>query len=161
VTWGPLSSTVGTPDYMAPEQVRGQRGDERTDVYALGVMLYEMLRGETPFQGDNPLAILSQRVSRDPPRVRSARPEVSPALDAVVARALQRDPSDRYPTMAAFLDDLNHPDRVDLSPKVVPRTKAGERWSRVPGWFVVALTLLTLGPLGFVAEVVHRLGVVP
>src|SRR5262249_25014181 len=92
VTWGLLSSTVGTPDYMVLEQVRGQCGDERTDVYALGVMLYEMLVGDTPFQGDNFLAILSQRVSRDPLRVRNARLEVSPALDAIVARALQRDP---------------------------------------------------------------------
>src|SRR5262249_15223951 len=111
--------------------------------------------------GDNPLAILSQRVSCDPPRIRSARPEVSPALDAIVSRALQRDPADRYPTMAAFADDLDYPDQVDLSPKVVVQRKAGERWSRVPGWLVVALTLLTLGLLGIAAEVVHRAAGLP
>jgi serine/threonine-protein kinase len=112
VTWGPLSSGVGTPDYMAPEQVRGQRGDERTDLYALGVILYELLTGDVPFQGDNALAVMTLRLASDPPPLSQVRPDLAPALGTIVGRALQRNPNDRYPTMAQFQDDLNHLDRV-------------------------------------------------
>ena len=66
LTFVNLSSTLGTPDYISPEQVKGQRGDQRSDIYALGVMLYEMLTGETPFSGPNPLAVMNERVLHDP-----------------------------------------------------------------------------------------------
>jgi eukaryotic-like serine/threonine-protein kinase len=156
VTWGSLSSTVGTPDYMAPEQVRGDRGDERTDVYAVGVMLYEMLAGEVPFQGDSPLSVMSQRVEADPRPVSVARPDVPPGLAVVVDRALRRNPAERYPTMAAFAHDLAHLDAVDV---------AGYQWanrgtSGLPGrlitWLVVVGTLLALGLAGVAAELLHR-----
>src|SRR5579883_200694 len=140
VTWGSLSSTVGTPDYMAPEQIRGERGDERTDVYAAGVILYEMLTGQVPFQGDNPLAIMSQHVERDPPSVRELRPEVPETLAAVVNRALQRDPARRYSTMEAFAHDLTHLDEIDLTQ--MPAVSSGT--SGLPParytWLVIALT---------------------
>src|SRR5438105_1227740 len=70
LTFRRLTSGFGTPDYMAPEQVQGDRGDARTDLYALGVMLYEMLTGEVPYQGDSPLAVMSQRVTTDAPLLR-------------------------------------------------------------------------------------------
>src|SRR5207253_3357641 len=106
LTFRRLTSGVGTPDYMAPEQVQGERGDGRTDVYALGVMLYEMLTGDVPYHGDSPLAVMSQRVTTDAPLLRSKRREIPAALEAVVWRALRREPSERYPSMAAFRDDL-------------------------------------------------------
>src|SRR5205085_8863987 len=74
LTFRRLSNGVGTPDYMAPEQVQGDRGDARTDIYAVGVMLYEMLSGEVPYQGDSPLAVMSQRVNANAPLVRKKRP---------------------------------------------------------------------------------------
>ena len=74
LTFGKLSPTMGTPDYISPEQVKGKRGDCRSDVYALGVMLYEMLTGKVPFEGDNPLVVMNARLQHDPaiaPRDRS------------------------------------------------------------------------------------------
>ena len=159
VTWGSLSNIVGTPDYMAPEQVKGERGDERTDVYSLGVILYEMLAGTVPFQGDNALAIMSQRVNTDPPPVNRFRSELPDWLSAVVARAMARDPNHRYPTMAALVADLDHPDQVDLTPPV--GSKGGEfRLNNLPSawvtWLVVGSVVLILVLLGVAAQLAHH-----
>ena len=115
MTYANLSATAGTPDYMAPEQVEGQRGDQRTDVYALGTMLYEMLAGHTPFGGDNNLAVMAQRLQGAAPRLDREQRDVSPRLAAVVARCLQRDPVDRYQDMRALINALDHPETADLS----------------------------------------------
>ncbi|MHB8717667.1 MAG: serine/threonine-protein kinase [Candidatus Dormibacteria bacterium] len=115
VTWRWLNNGAGTPDYMAPEQIQGKRGDERTDVYALGVMLYELLTGGVPFGGDNALAVMQQALNEPPPPVRSRRRDVPEALAAIVHRAMRKDPEERYPTMAALLTDLENPGGVDIS----------------------------------------------
>ena len=159
VTWGSLSNVVGTPDYMAPEQVRGERGDERTDVYSLGVIIFEMLAGTVPFQGDNALAIMSQRVNNDAPPVNLSRPDAPRWLAAVVARALARDPAQRYPSMTALVHDLDHPDQVDLT---VPAGEAGGefRLNNLPAawvtWLVVGSVVLILVLLGVVAQMAHH-----
>lgn len=156
VTWGSFSATVGTPDYMAPEQVRGERGDERTDVYAVGVILYEMLTGEVPFQGDNPLAVMSQRVTQDPPLVSQRRSDAPRPLDIVVARALQRDPARRYQSMAELAHDLTHLDQVDLSWSPVPLGGHSGLPSALVTWVIVAITLAVLALIGVAAELIHR-----
>jgi serine/threonine protein kinase len=115
VTYSNLSATMGTPDYMAPEQIDGQRGDARTDVYALGTILHEMLAGQTPFHGDTPMAVMAQHLHGVPPRLDRLNPAVPPTLAAVVARSLQRDPQDRYEDMRAFAGALQHPEKEDLS----------------------------------------------
>ncbi len=112
VTYANLSSTAGTPEYMAPEQVEGNRGDPRTDLYALGVMLYELLAGQPPFHGDSALAVMAQHLQRPAPRLDRQRAGISPQLAAVVARCLQRDPDRRYPDLRAFIADLDHLDTV-------------------------------------------------
>jgi len=99
-------TVLGTSDYIAPEQAQGQRVDEHTDVYSLGIVLYELLTGELPFSGDNFVAVAMKHINEDPPRVSSLRPDVPPRVDAAVARALAKDPSDRFPTMADFGREL-------------------------------------------------------
>ncbi len=116
VTYSNLSAAAGTPDYMAPEQVEGKRGDERTDVYSLGVILFEMLSGRTPFTGDTNLSVMAQRVQSSAPRLDRINPAVSPQLAAVVAKALQRDPERRYASMRDLIAALEHPESADLSP---------------------------------------------
>jgi eukaryotic-like serine/threonine-protein kinase len=115
VTYANLSSTAGTPDYMAPEQIEGQRGDQRTDLYAVGIMLFELLTGRVPFSGDNNLAVMSQHLRGAIPRLDIELPGVSPQLAAVVMRCLQREPNDRYSDLHAFVYDLDHLDEVDIS----------------------------------------------
>jgi serine/threonine protein kinase len=115
LTWRNLTESVGTPDYMSPEQIQGERGDARSDVYAWGVMMYEMLAGRVPFEGDNWLAVMAGHLRRTPDRIRDSRPEVSPELEAVVLKAMRRYPKNRYQTAEELLHDLEHLDTLDMS----------------------------------------------
>jgi serine/threonine protein kinase len=156
LTFQRLSSEVGTPDYMAPEQVQGERGDARTDVYALGVILYEMLTGEVPYQGDSPLAVMSQRVTTPAPLLRSVRSDVPAGLEAVVFRALRRAPHERYPSMAALREDLQHLDQVEIPHYARMDTPRRELPQRFIGVFITVAVLLGLVLIGVVAELAHR-----
>ena len=98
----------GTPEYMAPEQARGEDVDRRADLYAAGIMLYEMLTGDVPFHGRSPMVTMTAHLMEepDPPRKRRTDGAISPALEAVVLRALAKEPKDRYPTARAFAEAL-------------------------------------------------------
>jgi serine/threonine-protein kinase len=115
LTFAKLSQVMGTPDYISPEQVKGKRGDGRSDIYALGVMLYEMLAGKTPFQGPNPFAIMNDRLMNNPIPPREANPEISPEVQEVIYRALEREPQNRYSTANEFAWDLEHLDQVGVA----------------------------------------------
>src|SRR5229473_2456387 len=115
LTFAKLSATMGTPDYISPEQVKGKRGDARSDLYALGVMLYEMLTGKVPFQGPNPFAIMNDRLLNNPVPPREVNPEISPQLQEIIYRALERDPNKRYPNAHEFALDLEHPEKVGVA----------------------------------------------
>ena len=114
LTFAKLSHVVGTPDYISPEQVQGKRGDGRSDIYALGVMLYEMLTGKTPFAGPNPFATMNDRLLNHPEPPRELNPEISPELQETLYRALERDPQNRYTTANEFAWDLEHLDQVGV-----------------------------------------------
>src|SRR5690349_17141511 len=115
LTFAKLSQLMGTPDYISPEQVKGKRGDGRSDIYALGVMFYEMLTGRVPFQGPNPFAIMNDRLLNNPIPPREIDPSISPELQEIIYRALERDPKNRYPTAREFAQDLEHPDQVGVA----------------------------------------------
>jgi serine/threonine protein kinase len=115
LTFAKLSQVMGTPEYISPEQVKGKRGDGRSDVYALGVMLYEMLTGKAPFQGPNPFAIMNDRLLNNPIPPREINADISPELQEIIYRAIERDPKNRYANAHEMKLDLEHPEKVGVS----------------------------------------------
>jgi serine/threonine-protein kinase len=115
LTFANLSNVMGTPDYISPEQVKGKRGDGRSDIYAMGVMLYEMLTGKVPFTGNNPFLIMNDRLLNNPVPPREIDATISPALQEIVYRALERDPRNRYATAREMARDLEHQDQVGVA----------------------------------------------
>ena len=106
---------LGTTDYVSPEQAMGQGVDARSDIYSLGVLLYEMLTGEVPFRAETVVAVAMKHVNEQMPDVQRRRPEVSAALAAVVERATAKDPKRRYPDMASLLADLEGALEVEVA----------------------------------------------
>lgn len=118
LTYAGFTQALGTPDYISPEQVKGKRGDARSDLYSLGIMLYEMLTGRTPFSGPSALAVMNDRLINHPFPPREADPSISPQLQEVLYRALERDPKNRYPTADAFAHDLENLDKVGVEERI-------------------------------------------
>jgi serine/threonine-protein kinase len=145
VTYANLSGAAGTPDYMAPEQIEGHRGDNRTDIYALGIMFYEMLKGEVPFHGDNNLAIMAQHLKGSVPRLDKEIHGLSRQVAAIVSKCLQREPELRYSSLKEFINDLENPDQVDIlildKPTGLSKTAS---WWRSPVVVSVGTALIIL-----------------
>ena len=106
-----LSQVIGTSEYVSPEELKGKRGDARSDIYGLGVMLYEMLTGKMPFQDSEPY----DRLMNYPIPPREIDPAISPQLQEVIYRALERDPQNRYATAHDFAKDLRNLDAVGVA----------------------------------------------
>jgi serine/threonine-protein kinase len=156
LTWVGLSSTVGTPDYMAPEQVGGRRGDARTDVYALGTILYEMITAHLPHTAANAHALLRLKGREDaqPPSIHL--PGLDPGLEAIILQAIERSPRDRQATAAELLAQLRDPAAV---PPRDPAAAAARKQGRlfVPRvWFLRATVVLVLVGLGALVWLSHR-----
>jgi serine/threonine-protein kinase len=135
------ASIVGSPSYMSPEQVMGEPVDARTDIFSLGVVLYELLTGSTPYGGGSAHEIMQKRVHSQPRPWRELNPDVPSYLDGVLARCLARAPADRYPSVHALLADLDArrasppvsataPRREGRKPKADPMAK---RTPGIPG----------------------------
>ncbi len=110
-----LNPLLGTPEYMAPEQVRNRRNDGRTDIYGLGVILYQMLTGVLPFQSGDPWDAAQLRVTGDPVAPRTLNPAITPQAEEIVLRAMRRDPAERYQSVAALRADLDAPEGVHVT----------------------------------------------
>ncbi len=98
---------IGTVHYLSPEQARGGYTDQRTDIYSLGVVLYEMLTGKLPFTDESPVAVAIKHIQESPKPLREWNPEIPPAMEKVTLRAMEKEQSRRYATAEAFLDDIN------------------------------------------------------
>ena len=153
-------TVLGTGEYLAPEQASGKPVSPATDVYSLGIVLWELLAGDVPFTGDNFVAVALRHVNEPPPHLRERRPDVSPRLDAAVERAMAKDPARRFPSMKAFAQELRaclaEPEgavsrRRYRTPTLTlvtppPRTRAGRarprrRRRRPLGWVLLALVV--------------------
>jgi len=145
LTFAKFSPTMGTPDYISPEQVKGQRGDARSDLYALGVMFYEMLTGKVPFSGANPFLIMNDRLLNNPVPPREADPAITPQLQEIIYRALEREPKNRYASARDFARDLEHPEQVAITDRAEFRNWKDRRtpWAKK----VLFYALLALIPI--------------
>ena len=156
-------SIMGTAQYLSPEQAEGQAVTAASDVYSIGVVLYEMLAGRVPFEADSAVSIALKHLTEAPPPLSIFRPDVHPALEAVIARALAKDPADRYPTAGELAADLaaarerivageDGGGTVLPAGAIVPLTEAqrqaAEEERRRRRWPWLALLLLALAGLG-------------
>jgi serine/threonine protein kinase len=130
LTYANLTATLGTPNYISPEQVKGKRGDARSDIYAVGVMLYEMLTRKLPFTGSNPMQAMNDRLLNYPVPPAMLNSAISPQLQEVIYRALERDPKNRYARASEFAHDLGHLDEVGVE----QRTELQEWHKRKSPW---------------------------
>ena len=154
-------SVMGTAQYLSPEQAQGKETTERSDIYSIGVILYEALTGRVPFEGDSAVAVALKQVSEQPRRPSAVNPKVPPALDAVVMRALAKDPEARFINADAFLKALDAaelaPDQprpedtaafAAVAPDGTPLDEEGEEWegytepARRPWWHWALIALL-------------------
>lgn len=153
LTFSKLSNAMGTPDYISPEQIKRKRVDARADVYALGVILFEMLTGEMPFNGPNPFAVMNDRLVNDPPPARELNPEISAQLQEILYRAMERDPEDRFPSAHALAEALAHPECVE----VIDRVSRTARKKRTPAFVLFMKKLLSYTALLLIPVVIFSL----
>ncbi|MGZ5360069.1 MAG: Stk1 family PASTA domain-containing Ser/Thr kinase [Solirubrobacterales bacterium] len=167
-------SVMGTAQYLSPEQAQGKETTPRSDIYSIGVILYEALTGRVPFEGDSAVAVALKQVSEQPRRPSAINPGVPPALDAVVMRALAKDPEARFNDADAFLKALDAAERAPDAPRpedtaaFAAVSPAGEHEGagapppeeeeerRRPPWRWIVLALLAAAVAGLVAYALTR-----
>lgn len=153
VTWRGFSGMMGTPEYMAPEQIRGERGSAATDIYAIGCLTYHLLAGDPPFTGDNPLAVMYQHMTRNIDNLPAQVPGLHEGIWAAIRKSLRRRKQERYGSARDMANDLRHPENADLKwlyepdPPLVMMTGPAQEQDRklwVHGLVILAIILLAV-----------------
>ena len=156
LTVGGLAASIGTPDYMAPEQLRGRRGDARADLFALGTMLYEMVTGRLPYEGAGWEERLEAKRLEHPTPPSAHRAGLAPALDAIVLRALEPDVAQRYQTAIDVLADLRDPPPIEAgAPLLRSRRRRHLDWNLVGAIAAIAAALALIAGFAWLS---HRRG---
>lgn len=114
VTWRGFSGLVGTPEYMSPEQIKGERGNEQSDIYSVGCLLYHMITGTPPYTGDNPMTVMYQHLTSSPKPLKEINAKIHPGIWACICHAMRRRKSERYASAAEMAQNLRNLNQVDL-----------------------------------------------
>jgi serine/threonine-protein kinase len=155
-----FTPAIGTPEYMAPEQVKGRRGDERTDIYSLGTILYEMVTGSIPFAGESEdvFVAMNARVTGDPVAPRKQNRALSEQIEEIILHAMERDPGKRYPNAVAMREELDHPEKVQLTGRChrLQRPSAWKRHWKNALLVTLALSGVIFGLVRLILMIMHR-----
>lgn len=160
VTWRGFSGLVGTPEYMSPEQIKGERGNEKSDIYAVGCLLYHMIAGVPPYTGDNPMTTMYQHLTSAPKPLTELNPKLHPGIWACVCHAMRRRKDERYDTAKAMAEDLRNLDQVDLKyidlpdPPMVAVTQS-KHFSKIIGIIIAVCSVAAVG-LGLLVYFLNR-----
>ena len=134
VTASQVHETSGTIPYMSPEQLRGQPADERSDIWGVGIVLYELICGTRPFRGSNPTATAADIIHQQPRSPRAIRPEVPLGQEKIIQKCLEKEPANRYRSAEALLQDI-----VDLRDgETKPQPEVRRKWLGASAWLAVA-----------------------
>jgi Protein kinase domain len=149
LTFSGFSPALGTPDYMAPEQVKGKRGDQRTDIYSLGAVLFEMVTGTVPFEGSTPYQIMNARITGDPVAPHTINEGISPEVEEIILHAMERNPDERYQSANAMKVELDAPETVTVTgrhERLQSPAPAESRWQHLrPLILSLLLPLIIVG----------------
>jgi eukaryotic-like serine/threonine-protein kinase len=158
VTWRGLTCMTGTPDYMSPERLKGERGAGACDMYAVGILLYEMLSGRTPFDGENVFAVMNKHMRMDPPSILDFNQSLSPELATVIMKAIRRDQKKRFQSLREMqhaLQNLHEVQPVSYEPDA-PHPHHARQEVFMVTWIVLTIFAVMIS-LGVFAQLAHSI----
>ena len=160
VTWRGFSGLVGTPEYMSPEQIKGERGGVQSDIYAVGCLLYHMISGHPPYTGDNPMTVMYQHLTAQPKPLTEINAAVRPGIWGVICHAMRRRKSERYASAAEMAKDLRNLDEVDMTYTTMPDPPmvavSQSRHLNKLLWILVGVTVIAAVVFCVVLYFLHR-----